>query len=157
MSWLYKKVSLLIKEYRKKFPDLSLKLDSMKDKLKRLPVILIASKCDKFIKKKQTSISDLVKGVNSGKEFAEKVFPLSRIIEETFDFGDNGNLLFLSLESSKTDLELFFYFIEQIFIYKTNTSLDLDGNSIFSYNRGFRFIDYPIDRRRIKGGYTSLV
>ena len=123
MHWFYKCINNLLKKYKKEQVSLTPQINQLKKILDELPIILIANKCDKFLKKKQTKVGDLMTGHKKNDQFEERVKNQFNIISKAFNFKNNKNLLFLSTESTQKDLELFYGFIEQISSQK-NSSLE---------------------------------
>ena len=94
------------------------KLSQIQQILDNLPVILIANKCDKFFYKPKTKISNLDQASNHSRQFELLASSFSKTVKHIFDFPDHGNLLFLSTESSKEELEVVNLFVEQVFLAK---------------------------------------
>lgn len=129
MYWFHSATCRLAKKYKSLSPksSLSQKLIEVKKTLNSLPVILVANKCDKFLKKKQTKIQDLMNQSQVSSKFGEHVQEQFKLISKAFDFANHKNVLFLSAESSKADLELFFSFLEQISMSLTASLEDVGG------------------------------
>lgn len=111
------KLKSLVKSALEKFPE-NERIILMKEKLKSLPIILIANKCEELLNKETVSIKDVCK--SSSKEAYNKFNWIKEEIKNCFDFKDTGNLLFMSKDCSKDDLVPFIQFIEQIYRFHTD-------------------------------------
>ena len=118
-AWLHSATQSLVSAQRHKQNQQDLhKLNQIQQILENLPVILIANKCDKFFYKPKTKISNLDQASNHSRQFELLASSFSKTVKHIFDFPDHGNLLFLSTESSKEELQVVHLFIEQIFLAK---------------------------------------
>lgn len=127
MLWFHRTVSQSIKRLKREHPVLSDKLDAVKKQLGELPVVLIANKCDKFLKKKQTKIADLVQSDRLVDKFGENVKGQFDLIGQAFDFRNNKNVLFLSIDSADKEFEMLISFIEQTYAHSKSSLQSLPG------------------------------
>ena len=131
MHWVHKAISNILQKLKKDNSSVSSQVQTLQKQLNELPVIIIANKCDKFLKKKQTKIGDLMLNQKKTDQFEGKVKNQMNSILKAFDFKNSKNLLFLSTESTQKELELFFGFIEQICSQKNSSLQHISGNFIF--------------------------